>query len=73
MVAEVGHSYYLNGTVEVTGDTNCAKIGMDNKRFSQEFNWHPQYKMMDSIQSLFEMLYNQNHPTSDSTLNIANQ
>jgi nucleoside-diphosphate-sugar epimerase len=60
MVIKTGEYYGCNTTVNITGDNDKSKIGMDNVLFCNEFNWHPQYSMMDSIKSLFEMLTNVN-------------
>lgn len=35
--------------------SNCQKVGMDNKLFSETFNWLPAYSMDDMIISLYEM------------------
>jgi nucleoside-diphosphate-sugar epimerase len=56
MVIKTGEYYGCNTTVNITGDNDKSKIGMDNALFCNEFNWQPQYSMMDSIKSLFEML-----------------
>jgi nucleoside-diphosphate-sugar epimerase len=58
MVIKTGEDYGCNTTVNVVGDNDKSKIGMDNTLFCNEFNWHPQYSMMDQIKSLFEMLMN---------------
>jgi nucleoside-diphosphate-sugar epimerase len=60
MVIKTGEYYGCNTTVNITGDNDKSKIGMDNALFCNEFNWYPQYSMMDSIKSLFEMLTNVN-------------
>jgi nucleoside-diphosphate-sugar epimerase len=61
MVSRIGVEFGCGDTsINITGDADTSKIGMDNSLFCTEFNWCPKYSMEDSIKSLYEMLINPN-------------
>lgn len=53
-------SYGTSVIITEEKSNNCQKVGMDNKLFSETFNWLPAYSMDDMIISLYEMNTNFN-------------
>ena len=60
-VKNIGDKFYGTSVI-ITEEksNNCQKVGMDNKLFSETFNWLPAYSMDDMIISLYEMNTNFN-------------
>lgn len=48
-------SYGTSVIITEEKSNNCQKVGMDNKLFSETFNWFPAYSIDDMIISLYEM------------------